>query len=204
LLGDGLLGRKGRITSGYAGLWADKHIAPWRALIGFVKSQCAPLPAFSWRTRAARPIGGAPLGKEGDLADRRGWGDTVAPSAIAFAGRANRVPRELNLSQIAVCNRFRFRRPAARARVTNGRDLQFSAWLLSHDFSRHFRTTHRRYGGNFENRNPVSVEPTRGRAAGVAENLPRPHGFPARIGLGGCETIGRSVSLSPPCSRRGR
>jgi len=77
--------QEGRIHSGaMPALGPPSTSRPWRALNRFVKSQ-APCPAFSWRTRAARPVrrdrgeGGAHLADAADVDPgrraRRFWRD---------------------------------------------------------------------------------------------------------------------------------
>src|SRR4051794_1672811 len=90
---------EGRITPGDAGIWADKHVEPLVRINRFIKSQGAvagvQLAHAGRKASAARPWeGGA------HLRDGAGRWQTVAPSALAFGGVLDEVPRELSVADI--------------------------------------------------------------------------------------------------------
>jgi anthraniloyl-CoA monooxygenase len=89
----------GRISAKDSGIWADRHVAPWRRVVDFVHQNSD--------AKIGLQLGHA--GRKGDTGEswKRGTGketfsgfDLIAPSAIPVSDRA-RTPREITMDEIA-------------------------------------------------------------------------------------------------------
>lgn len=95
---------EGRITHGDLGLWSDDHIAAFKRLSDFIKSQGA-VPAIQLghagrKASSARPWhGNGPLQVDGPADHGQPW-PTVAPSAIPMA-EGWHIPREMTAIDMA-------------------------------------------------------------------------------------------------------
>lgn len=164
---------EGRITPGDAGLWLDAQIEPLARINRFIKSHGAvagiQLAHAGRKGSAARPWeGGAHLAIEAG-----GW-ETEAPSAVAFGGALNKVPRELTTGDI-VAIQANFVRAAIRSLAAGYEWIELHAahGYLAHEFlsplSNH-RTDN--YGGSFDNRIRFLIETTRAVRKVWPEQLP--------------------------------
>lgn len=164
---------EGRITPGDAGIWADKHVEPLVRINRFIKGQGAvagvQLAHAGRKASAARPWeGGA------HLSDRDGGWPTVAPSAVAFGGVLDKVPRELSLEDI---KRVQSDFAAATQRAIRAGyewlEVHSAHGYLAHQFLSPL-SNHRtdRYGGSFENRIRFLIETIQEVRAVWPERLP--------------------------------
>ncbi len=164
---------EGRISPGDAGIWAEKHIEPVARINRFIKQHGAVLGiqiAHAGRkASASRPW-------EGDhhLSESDGGWATVAPSAVAFGKRLDKVPRALTEADIAkVQSDFV---AAAKRSATAGAEwleLHFAHGYLTHEFLSPLSNQRTdRYGGGFENRIRFAVETTRAVRAAWPDKFP--------------------------------
>jgi 2,4-dienoyl-CoA reductase-like NADH-dependent reductase (Old Yellow Enzyme family) len=172
---------EGRITPGDAGLWNDAQADALRPVVDAIKAAGA-VPGIQIghagrKASANRPWEGDDHIPEGDP---RGW-QTIAPSALAFGGDLFRVPRAMELDDIARVQRD-FVATAQRAR-----DAGFQ-WLVLHFahgylgqsfFSVHANQRQDQYGGSAENRGRFLLETLRAVRKVWPENLP----LAARLGV---------------------
>jgi 2,4-dienoyl-CoA reductase-like NADH-dependent reductase (Old Yellow Enzyme family) len=164
---------EGRITPGDAGIWADKHIEPIARINRFVKSQGAvpgiQLAHAGRKASAARPWDGG-----AHLADSAGGWPTLAPSALAFGGPLNKVPREMTAVDIArVQAEFVAAAKRALAAGCEWVELHAAHGYLGHQFLSPL--SNRRtdaYGGSFDNRIRFVLETARAIRAVWPEKLP--------------------------------
>lgn len=163
----------GRITPNDAGLWTEKQIEPLARINRFIRSQGAvpgvQLAHAGRKASAARPWEG------GDhLANEAGGWETVAPSAVAFGGGLNKVPRELTVDEIArLQGSFVDATKRALAAGYEWIELHAAHGYLMHQFLS--PVANRRidlYGGGFENRIRFVAETARRVRAVWPERLP--------------------------------
>jgi 2,4-dienoyl-CoA reductase-like NADH-dependent reductase (Old Yellow Enzyme family) len=187
---------EGRITPGDAGIWDEKHIEPLARINRFVKQQGAvsgiQLAHAGRKASAARPWeGGAHLPENAG-----GW-VTVAPSAIAFGGVLDKVPRELSLADIAQVQAG-FAAAAKRSLAAGYEWIEVHAahGYLAHEFLSPL-SNHRtdRYGGSFENRIRFLLETVRAVRAVWPERLPLTVRLSCTDWVDGGWTIDESVEL---------
>jgi 2,4-dienoyl-CoA reductase-like NADH-dependent reductase (Old Yellow Enzyme family) len=188
---------EGRITPGDAGLWSDQHVEPLLRINRFVKGQgAAPgiqLAHAGRKASAARPWeGGA------HLSDGAGGWPTVAPSAIAFGGVLDKVPREMTPADIAkVQEDFVAATKRALAAGYEWLEVHAAHGYLAHEFLSPLSNRRRDdYGGSFENRIRFLLETVRGVRAVWPENLPLTVRLSCTDWAEGGWTIDESVELA--------
>jgi 2,4-dienoyl-CoA reductase-like NADH-dependent reductase (Old Yellow Enzyme family) len=152
---------EGRISPDDSGIWSDEHIASFKRLVDFVKSQGAAIGmqlAHAGRkgSTAAPWLGGGVLPPS-----ERGW-QTLAPSPIPFdAGEP--APREMNRDDIAQA--IRDFENAAERMVKAGfqvLELHMAHGYLMHEFLSPLSNQRSdEYGGIFENRMRFPLEVAR-------------------------------------------
>jgi 2,4-dienoyl-CoA reductase-like NADH-dependent reductase (Old Yellow Enzyme family) len=188
---------EGRITPADAGLWSDRHVEPLRRINQFIQSQGAvpgiQLAHAGRKASAARPWeGGA------HLADDKGGWPVFGPSAIAFGGSLNKVPREMTLEDIGRVQRDFV--AAAKRSLTAGYqwlELHAAHGYLGHEFLSPLSNRRTdQYGGNFENRIRFVVETTRAVRAVWPDHLPLTVRLSCTDWVEGGWTIDESVELS--------
>ena len=143
---------RGRISPEDAGIYLDSHVASWRPIARFIRSQSAvagmQLAHAGRKGSTSAPwLGGKKVALEAD-----GW-EPVAPSAVAFAGDYP-MPGALAPNEISEMVEA-FRRAAARALHAGFEVLEIHGahGYLIHEFLSplsNFRQDE--YGGSFENR----------------------------------------------------
>ncbi|KAE9412610.1 hypothetical protein Angca_004617, partial [Angiostrongylus cantonensis] len=129
--------------------------------------------------------------------DPRGW-ETISPSAIAFGGGLNKIPREMSLADIERV-KADFVSAAKRARDAGFEwlELHFAhGYLASSFFSAYANQRTDRYGGDQSGRNRFLLETLAAVRAVWPENLP----LTARLGVVEFdgrdeETLGQSIAL---------
>jgi 2,4-dienoyl-CoA reductase-like NADH-dependent reductase (Old Yellow Enzyme family) len=188
---------EGRITPADAGIWADEQVEPLRRINRFVKSQGAvpgvQLAHAGRKASAARPWeGGA------HLADNAGGWQTVAPSAVAFGGVLDKIPRAFTGEEIRkVQEEFV---SATRRSLSAGYEwleLHAAHGYLAHQFLSPL--SNRRtdaYGGSFENRIRFVIETVRAVRAAWPEQLPLTVRLSCSDWVEGGWTLDESVELS--------
>ena len=149
---------EGRISPEDAGIWSDDHIAPWRRITDFVRSQ-GTVSAIQLAHAGRKGSTWSPL-LDGDgtaPAEAGGW-DPVGPSALAFEGYD--VPRALTTEEVAALPQA-FADAAVRADAAGFDvvEIHGAHGYLIHEFLSPLANQRTdRYGGSFENRTRLVVE----------------------------------------------
>jgi 2,4-dienoyl-CoA reductase-like NADH-dependent reductase (Old Yellow Enzyme family) len=188
---------EGRISPQDAGLWNDLQIEPLARVVRFIKGQGAvagiQLAHAGRKAGVARPWeGGA------HLADEAGGWPVIGPSAIAFGGSLDKVPREMSAADIArVQADFVSAAKRSLAAGYQWLELHSAHGYLSHAFLSPLsnrRTDH--YGGSLENRMRFLIETTRAVRAVWPAGLPLTVRISCTDWVEGGWTIDESVELA--------
>ncbi len=164
---------EGRITPGDAGIWADKHVEPLARINRFVKAQGA-VPGIQLAHAGRKASAARPWDGSAHLANIAGGWDTIAPSAIAFGGGLDKVPRAMTREDIARVQRD-FVAAAQRSLTAGYAWLELHAahgYLLQEFLSPLANQRTDDYGGSFENRTRFLRETTEAVRAVWPESLP--------------------------------
>ena len=186
----------GRISPADSGIYYDDHIEPFAKIARFIKKHSSV--AGLQIAHAGRK---ASVNKpwEGDNhidQDQGGW-DTIAPSAIAFGGRLDKVPKEMTLDDIARVQ-VDFVSAAKRALAAEFEclEIHFAHGYLAHEFYSPLSNKRTdRYGGSFDNRVRFMLETF----AAVREVWPERLPLTARLSVNdwveGGVTVEESIEL---------
>ncbi|GAC1660769.1 MAG: NADH:flavin oxidoreductase/NADH oxidase [Candidatus Acidiferrum sp.] len=162
----------GKISPTDTGLYLDSHVAAWRPIVEFIRSQGAvagiQLAHAGRKASTAAPwLGGKPLGP----ADG-GW-TPVAPSALAF-DEGHPVPRALSLREIdGLVGAFHKSAERALAAGFEVTEIHAAHGYLLHEFlSPLCNTRQDEYGGSFENRIRLLLRVTKSVREVWPERLP--------------------------------
>jgi 2,4-dienoyl-CoA reductase-like NADH-dependent reductase (Old Yellow Enzyme family) len=143
----------GRISPADSGIYYEDHIEPFAKIARFLKQHgaCAGIQIAHAGRKAStnKPWeGNDHIGK-----DQGGW-DTIAPSAVAFGGKLEKIPREMTLNDIArVQEDFVSAAKRALAAEFECLEIHFAHGYLAHEF--YSPLSNKRtdaYGGSFKNR----------------------------------------------------
>ena len=165
---------EGRITPGCTGIWNDDLAQAFVPVVKAIKA-AGSVPGIQIahagrKASANRPWEGDDHIVEGDA---RGW-QTIAPSAIAFGGGLPKVPRAMDLDDIARV-RQNFVDAAIRAREVGFEwlELHFAhGYLAQSFFSAHSNQRDDIYGGSLENRSRFLLETLKAVREVWPEHLP--------------------------------
>ena len=165
---------EGRITPGCTGIWNDDLAQAFVPVVKAIKA-AGSVPGIQIahagrKASANRPWEGDDHIAEGDA---RGW-QTIAPSAIAFGGGLPKVPRAMDLDDIARVQQ-NFVDAAVRAREVGFEwlELHFAhGYLAQSFFSAHSNQRDDIYGGSVENRSRFLLETLKAVRAVWPEHLP--------------------------------
>ena len=165
---------EGRITPGCTGIWNDDLAQAFVPVVKAIKAAGA-VPGIQIahagrKASANRPWEGDDHIPDGDA---RGW-QTIAPSAIAFGGGLPKVPRAMDLDDIARVKQ-NFVDAAVRAREAGFEwlELHFAhGYLAQSFFSPHANQRDDIYGGSLENRSRFLLETLQAVRAVWPEHLP--------------------------------
>ena len=165
---------EGRITPGCTGIWNDDLAQAFVPVVKAIKA-AGSVPGIQIahagrKASANRPWEGDDHIAEGDA---RGW-QTIAPSAIAFGGGLGKVPRAMDLDDIARVKQ-NFVDAAIRAREVGFEwlELHFAhGYLAQSFFSAHSNQRDDIYGGSLENRSRFLLETLKAVRAVWPEHLP--------------------------------
>jgi 2,4-dienoyl-CoA reductase-like NADH-dependent reductase (Old Yellow Enzyme family) len=153
---------EGRITPGCLGLWNEKQIEPLARIAHFVKTHGAvagiQIAHAGRKASAALPWqGGA------HLSDAQGGWETIAPSAIAFGGDLQKIPRAMTEADILRVQND-FVATAKRALTAGFEFLELHAahgYLFNEFLSPLANQRTDQYGGSFANRTRLLLDTTR-------------------------------------------
>ena len=165
---------EGRITPGCTGIWNDDLAQAFVPVVKAIKA-AGSVPGIQIahagrKASANRPWEGDDHIPEGDA---RGW-QTIAPSAIAFGGGLSKVPRAMDLDDIARVKQ-NFVDAAVRAREVGFEwlELHFAhGYLAQSFFSAHSNQRDDIYGGSLENRSRFLLETLKAVREVWPEHLP--------------------------------
>ncbi|MGX9777016.1 NADH:flavin oxidoreductase/NADH oxidase [Janthinobacterium aestuarii] len=165
---------EGRITPGCTGIWNDDLAQAFVPVVKAIKA-AGSVPGIQIahagrKASANRPWEGDDHIPEGDA---RGW-QTIAPSAIAFGGGLPKVPRAMDLDDIARVKQ-NFVDAAVRAREVGFEwlELHFAhGYLAQSFFSAHSNQRNDIYGGSLENRSRFLLETLKAVREVWPEHLP--------------------------------
>jgi 2,4-dienoyl-CoA reductase-like NADH-dependent reductase (Old Yellow Enzyme family) len=142
---------RGRISAKDVGIWGRKHVAPWKPVVQFIKSQGA-VPGVQL-AHAGRKAGTAPPWEGGKCySDHQAW-ERVAPSPIPF-DEGWPAPRELTVRDLDIL----VDAWAAAARRAHAAGFEVLELHMAHGYLLHqflsplSNQRHDRYGGSLEQR----------------------------------------------------
>ncbi|WP_426090007.1 NADH:flavin oxidoreductase/NADH oxidase [Janthinobacterium sp. PSPC1-1] len=165
---------EGRITPGCTGIWNDDLAQAFVPVVKAIKA-AGSVPGIQIAHAGRKASANRPW--EGDDhildGDARGW-QTIAPSAIAFGGGLPKVPRAMDLDDIARVQQ-NFVDAAIRAREVGFEwlELHFAhGYLAQSFFSSHANQRDDIYGGSVENRSRFLLETLKAVRAVWPEHLP--------------------------------
>ncbi|MEA9490499.1 NADH:flavin oxidoreductase/NADH oxidase [Xanthomonas campestris] len=172
---------EGRITPGCLGLWNDAH-AEGLAGIAASISAAGAVPGIQIGHAGRKASANLPWEGDDHIADgdARGW-DTLSPSAVAFGANLLKLPRAMDLDDIARV-RGDFVAAAKRALAAGFKwlELHFAhGYLAQSFFSVHANQRQDAYGGSAENRARFLLETLQAVRAVWPEHLP----LTARFGV---------------------
>ncbi|CAM3211963.1 NADH:flavin oxidoreductase/NADH oxidase [Janthinobacterium lividum] len=165
---------EGRITPGCTGIWNDDLAQAFVPVVKAIKA-AGSVPGIQIAHAGRKASANRPW--EGDdhitQGDARGW-QTIAPSAIAFGGGLPKVPRAMDLDDIARVKQ-NFVDAAIRAREVGFEwlELHFAhGYLAQSFFSAHANQRDDIYGGSLENRSRFLLETLKAVREVWPEHLP--------------------------------
>ncbi|MNK87925.1 NADPH dehydrogenase [compost metagenome] len=165
---------EGRITPGCTGIWNDDLAQAFVPVVKAIKA-AGSVPGIQIAHAGRKASANRPW--EGDdhipESDARGW-QTIAPSAIAFGGGLPKVPRAMDLDDIARVKQ-NFVDAAVRAREVGFEwlELHFAhGYLAQSFFSAHSNQRDDIYGGSLENRSRFLLETLKAVREVWPEHLP--------------------------------
>ena len=165
---------EGRITPGCTGIWNDDLAQAFVPVVKAIKA-AGSVPGIQIAHAGRKASSNRPW--EGDdhipEGDARGW-QTIAPSAIAFGGGLPKVPRAMDLDDIARVKQ-NFVDAAVRAREVGFEwlELHFAhGYLAQSFFSAHSNQRDDIYGGSLENRSRFLLETLKAVREVWPEHLP--------------------------------
>ncbi|KAB8063424.1 MULTISPECIES: NADH:flavin oxidoreductase/NADH oxidase [Janthinobacterium] len=165
---------EGRITPGCTGIWNDDLAQAFVPVVKAIKA-AGSVPGIQIAHAGRKASANRPWEGDDHIAqgDARGW-QTIAPSAIAFGGGLPKVPRAMDLDDIARV-RQNFVDAAIRAREVGFEwlELHFAhGYLAQSFFSAHSNQRDDIYGGSVENRSRFLLETLKAVRAVWPEHLP--------------------------------
>ena len=165
---------EGRITPGCTGIWNDDLAQAFVPVVKAIKA-AGSVPGIQIAHAGRKASANRPWEGDDHIADgdARGW-QTIAPSAIAFGGGLPKVPRAMDLDDIARVQQ-NFVDAAVRAREVGFEwlELHFAhGYLAQSFFSAHSNQRDDIYGGSVENRSRFLLETLKAVRAVWPEHLP--------------------------------
>lgn len=189
---------RGRISAVDMGLWDDRQIEGHARLTRFEKQHgAAPGIQLAHAGRKASSARSWDGGKHLTTA-QGGWDDIIGPSAVAFGGGQDRVPREMTEAEIRTAQQA-FAAAAKRALAAGYEWLEIHSahGYLSHSYLSPLSNRRTdRYGGSFENRARFLRETVRAVRAVWPERRPLAVRLSATDWVEGGWTIEDSVALA--------
>ena len=188
---------EGRISPGDAGIWEDKHIEPIARINRFMKQHGA-VPGIQIAHAGRKASASRPWEGDHHLSESEGGWPTVAPSAVPFSKKLNKIPRAMTEADIAkVQNDFVAAAKRALAADNEWLELHFAHGYLAHEFLSPLSNQRTdRYGGSFENRIRFAIETTRAVRAAWPDKFPLTVRLSCSDWVPGAWDLEQSVELS--------
>jgi 2,4-dienoyl-CoA reductase-like NADH-dependent reductase (Old Yellow Enzyme family) len=143
----------GRISPADSGLYYDDHVEPFAKIARFIKQQGS-VAGIQIAHAGRKASTNKPWEGNDQIGNDQGGWDTIAPSAIAFGGKLNKVPREMTQDDIRrVQADFVSAARRAVAAEFECLEIHFAHGYLAHEFYSPLSNKRMdQYGGSFENR----------------------------------------------------
>ena len=144
---------EGRISTADCGIYDDAHIEPFAKISRFIKQNHS-VAGIQIAHAGRKASTNKPWdGNEQIGQDEGGW-DTIAPTAIAFGGKLDKVPKEMTLDDIRrVQSDFVSAAKRALAADFECLEIHFAHGYLAHEFYSPLSNKRTdQYGGSFDNR----------------------------------------------------
>jgi len=144
---------EGRISPADSGIWLDDHVPPLARISHFLK-QYGAVPGIQLAHAGRKASANKPWEGDDHIETGHGGWDTIAPSPVAFGANLPKVPREMNVQEIArIQDAFVAAAKRALAAGFEWLELHFAHGYLAHQFYSPL-ANHRTdaYGGSFDNR----------------------------------------------------
>ena len=143
----------GRISPADSGIYYEDHIVPFAKIARFIKQHGAVAGIQIAHAGRKASVNTPWEGNDHIDKDHGGW-DTIAPSAIAFGGKLNKVPEEMTHDDIArVQADFVSAAKRALAAEFECLEIHFAHGYLAHEFYSPLSNKRTdQYGGSFDNR----------------------------------------------------
>ena len=187
---------EGRISPADSGIYLDDHIAPFGRISKFLKEHGA-VPGIQLAHAGRKASTSKPWEGDAHIPNAQGGWEPLAPSAIPFGEKLNKVPHELSVAEIATV-REQFVSAAKRALAAGFEwlELHFAHGYLAHEFYSPLanqRTDN--YGGSFENRIRFLLETFNAVRKVWPERLPLTARLSVTDWIDGGVTIEESIEL---------
>jgi 2,4-dienoyl-CoA reductase-like NADH-dependent reductase (Old Yellow Enzyme family) len=144
---------EGRISPADSGIYLDDHVEPFARIARFMKEHGA-VPGIQLAHAGRKSSASKPWEGDRHLSAAEGGWDTIAPSAVAFGDKLDKVPREMSPADIArIQQAFVDSAKRSLAAGYEWLELHFAHGYLAHEF--YSPLANRRtdeYGGSFANR----------------------------------------------------
>lgn len=163
---------EGRISPSDAGIWSDDHAAAYKKITKFIKEQGA-VAGIQLAHAGRKASTGEPWNGGKKVAEDQGGWETVAPSALAFAGDYP-TPRQMTSADIEkVVNDFAMATTRALEAGFEVIEIHAAHGYLFHEFLSPLSNQRTdEYGGSLENRMRFPLAVAEKVRAAVPENLP--------------------------------
>lgn len=186
----------GRISPADSGIYSDAHIAPFAQIAAFMKQQGA-VSGIQIAHAGRKASTQAPWDGGGHIGSTEGGWETIAPSAIPFGARLDKVPRAMTIEDIARV-RADFVSATRRSLEAGFEWLQvhFAHGYLAHEFySPLSNKRDDQYGGSFDNRIRFLMETFQAVREVWPERLPLTVRLSVSDWIDGGVTIEESIEL---------
>lgn len=188
---------EGRISPADSGIYLDEHVQPLAKINEFLKRHGA-VPGIQLAHAGRKASASKPWEGDHHIEPVMGGWDTIAPSALAFGGHLQKVPRAMTVADIGQIQAA-FVAAAKRALAAGFEwlELHFAHGYLAHEFYSplaNHRTDH--YGGSFDNRIRFLMETFTAVREVWPERLPLTARLSVTDWIDGGVTVEESVELT--------
>ncbi len=187
---------EGRISPADSGIYLDEHVPAFAKIAQFTKQHGA-VPGMQLAHAGRKASANKPWEGDDHIASDKGGWDTIAPSAVAFGGNLNKVPRAMSIADIQrVQNDFVAAAQRALAAGFEWLELHFAHGYLAHEFYSPLANQRTdQYGGSFENRIRFMLETFTAVRKVWPERLPLTARLSVTDWIDGGVTVDESIEL---------